>query len=290
MTHAAPIDLDSKSAPFEHFSGIHRLAPARRGHAGEHARHQLYVARDRRSRTNVLIKVTSKPGVVYERDLQNEIASLTTINRELPDSRYFPILGEHGRLRDGRFYLTMSCFDEWPLATMISAERIPARQSTHLRVTFEVAKALDQLHRLKIWHVDLNPLNILCRWEGGNPVIRVVDFESSYEVARHSAGEFYSPPTTSGYSAPEVSRRGPDARSDLFSLGAVLYTMLAGYDWTWTGNVARWIDTDAVLAPELKEILLTTVDDDPRRRYASIGELRQALMAYAGRAWPGRAW
>ena len=57
------------------------------------ARHQLYVARDKRSRANVLIKVTSKPGLVYEQDLTNEIASLSTINRELPDSRYFPVLG-----------------------------------------------------------------------------------------------------------------------------------------------------------------------------------------------------
>ena len=75
---------------------IHRLAAARSGHASwKHARHQLYVARDSRSRVNVLIKVTSKPGLVYERDITNEIASLSTINRELPDSRYFPVLEEH---------------------------------------------------------------------------------------------------------------------------------------------------------------------------------------------------
>src|SRR4029434_6317908 len=97
---------------------INRLSTARSGRASwEHARHQLYVAHDKRTRARVLIKVTSKPGLVYERDLTNEIASLSTINRELPDSRYFPLLEEHGRLRDGRVYLTMSCFDEWPLAT-----------------------------------------------------------------------------------------------------------------------------------------------------------------------------
>ena len=183
MSHSAPLDIDCKSPPFDQFRSIHRLAVARSGHAsGEHARHQLYVARDKRSRANVLIKVTSKPGLVYEQDLTNEIASLSTINRELPDSRYFPVLGEHGRLRDGRAYLTMSCFDEWPLATTIGSERIPARQVAHLRTTIEVAKAVAELHGLKIWHVDLNPMNILCRWESGKPVIRIVDFESSYEV------------------------------------------------------------------------------------------------------------
>jgi serine/threonine protein kinase len=291
MSDSAPIDIDCKSPPFDQFRSIHRLGAARSGHASaEHARHQLYVARDHRSRANVLIKVTSKPGLVYEQDLTNEIASLSTINRELPDSRYFPVLGEHGRLRDGRVYLTMSHFDEWPLATTIGPERILAREVAHLRTAIEVAKALAELHVLKIWHVDLNPMNILCRWESGKPVIRVVDFESSYEAARHSRGVFYNPPTTSGYSAPEVSRRVPDARSDLFSLGAVLYTMLAGNDWTWTTDIGRCVDTDPEVAPELKEILLTAVAADPDRRFPSIAELRAALTAYLERIWPGRSW
>ena len=108
MSRSAPIDIDCKSPPFDQFGSVHRLAAARSGHAfGEHGRHQLYVARDTRRRANVLVKVTSKPGLVYEKDLTNEIASLSTINRELPESRYFPVLEEHGRLRDGRVYLTM---------------------------------------------------------------------------------------------------------------------------------------------------------------------------------------
>ena len=291
MSHSAPIDIDCKCPPFDHFRSVHRLAPARGGHAlGEHCRHQLYVARDKRRCANVLIKVTSKPGLIYEQDLTNEIASLSTINRELRDSRYFPVLEEHGRLRDGRVYLTMSCFDEWPLATTIDSERIRARQVAHLRTTIEAAKALAELHGLKIWHVDLNPMNILCRWESGKPVIRIVDFESSYETARHSGGVFYNPPTNSGYSAPELSCQAPDARSDLFSLGAVLYTMLAGYEWTWATDIGRCVNEDPEIAPELKEILLTAVYSDPDRRFSSIVELRAALAAYLEHIWPGRAW
>jgi serine/threonine protein kinase len=121
-------------------------------------------------------------------------------------------------------------------------------------------------------------------------VLRIVDFESSYEAARHSRGVFYNPPTTSGYSAPELSRQAPDARSDLFSLGAVLYTMLAGYEWTWTTDVGRCVDADPEVAPELKEILLTAVDADPDRRFPSIVKLRVALTEYLERIWPGRSW
>ena len=291
MSESALLGIDWKSPPFDQLRGIHRLAAARSGHASwEHARNQLYVARDVRTRTNVLIKLTSKPGLVYEQDLVNEVASLSTINRELPDSRHFPVLLEHGRLRDARVYLTTSFFDEWPLATTIGPERMPGRDVTHLRTAIEVGQALIELHGLKIWHVDLNPMNILYRWEGGRPVIRIVDFESSYEVARHAEGVFYSPPTTSGYTAPELSRGAPDARSDVFSLGAVLYTMLAGHEWAWANDVARCVDADPEVAPELKEILLTAVDADPDRRFPSIVEMRVALAGYLERIWPGRLW
>jgi serine/threonine-protein kinase len=290
MSHRAPVDIDSASPPFDHFTGIYPLASIRRESTpGEHGRHRLYVARDRRTRANVLIKVLSKPGLVYEQDLMNEIASLTTINRALPHSRYFPVLGDHGRLPDGRVYLTMSRFDEWPLATAIASERIPARKVASLRAAIEVATALAELHGLKIWHADLNPMNILYRTEGGRPIIRIVDFESSYEEARHSTGAFYNPPTTSAFSAPELAHRAPDARSDLFSLGAVLYTMLAGYEWTWTAEIGRSIAADSGIAAELKKILLTAVAD-PESRFKSSLELRAALAAYLEHIWPGRSW
>ena len=284
------IDIDSTSPPFDQLRSIHRLASARSGHASaEHARHQLYVARDKRSRTNVLVKIASKPGIVYEQELTNEIESLSTINRQLPDSRYFPVLWEHGRLRDSRIYLIMSLFDEWPLATTISAERTPVRQAAHVRTMIEAGRALIELHGLKIFHVDLNPMNILCRWESGKPVIRIVDFESSYEVARHSSGVFYNPPTTTSFSAPELPLHAPDARSDLFSLGAVLYTMLAGYEWTWAADVGRSVRADSEVVPELKEILLTAVDADPAKRYPSAVEWRAALSECLERLWPGRS-
>ena len=282
-------EIDCKSAPFDQFTSIHRLATNRGGH-GEHGRHHLLVGRDKRTRANALIKLTSKPGLVYERNLNNEIASLSTINRELPTSPYFPFVIEHGRLTDGRVYLTTSLFDEFPLATAIDAERMPAKMVSHLRTVIEAARALIDLHRLKIFHVDLNPMNILRRVEHGKLVIRVVDFESSYELTRHSAGEFYDPPTTSGYSAPEVPGRAPDARSDLYSLGAVLYTMLAGYRWSWEAAVSTCVEADREIDPDLKEILLAALDPNPDRRYPTMLEFRASLSAYLERIWPGRSW
>jgi len=286
------IDRSLQSAPFKRFGSIQRLGPDRSGHASvEHVRHQLYVARDTRTRANALIKVLTKPGLVYEHNLTNEIATLSTINRELPDSRYFPLLWDHGRLPDGRVFLIMSLFDEWPLATTIGLERMPHRLVAHLRTSLEVAKALADLHRIRIFHVDLNPMNILCRVEQGRPVIRIVDFESSYEVARHSNGVVYNPPTTPGFCAPEVIHRMmPDGRADVFSLGAVLYTLIAGYGWTWGAEMPAGIEAGAEIDTDLRTILLTAVERDPDRRYHSIKEMSAALATYLESIWPGRSW
>jgi serine/threonine protein kinase len=286
------LDRTVQTPPFKRFSSIHRLRPDRSGHASvEHVRHQLYVGRDTRTRANVLIKVLTKPGLVYEHNLTNEIATLSTINRELPDSRYFPLLWDHGRLPDGRVFLIMSLFDEWPLASMIGPERMPHRLVAHLRTSIEVAKALADLHRIGVFHVDLNPMNILYRAEQGRPVVRIVDFESSYEVTRHSNGVTYNPPTTPGFCAPEVVQgTAPDGRADVFSLGAVLYTLIAGYEWTWDDDVSGDIESDAEIDVALKAVLLTTVKRDPDSRYQSMQELRAALSEYLEGIWPGRSW
>lgn len=289
MPPSIPAEIDGSLPPFDHFKGIQPLGTERRGGASaEHARHLLFSAHDKRTRTGALIKVTARPGLVYQQNLDNEIASLATINRELPDVRYFPLLKEHGSLSDGRAYLITSLFDELPLATTIGVDRMPARMASYLRTVMEVARALITLHRLDIFHVDLNPMNILQRIERGAPVIRIVDFESSYERARHASGVFYNPPTTQGYSAPELGRESPDARADLYSLGAVFYTMIAGYAATWEAEIEKCVAADKELEPELKTILLGAVDTQPANRYRSVLEFRTLLAGYLNRVWDER--
>jgi serine/threonine protein kinase len=287
MPRRERIELDTKSPPFDRLKAVRPLAPNR---ATFHARHQLYIGRDRETAAQMLVKVTSRPGIVYERNLANEIQILATINRELPASRTFPVLVDHGRLKDSRRYLMTYLFDELALASSVGPDHIPARTLSHLLTAVAVARALIELHRLPIYHVDLNPMNILHRAEQGRPVIRIVDFESSYDPARHASGEFYDPPTTAGYTAPEVSRQPPDARSDVYSLGAVLYTLLAGFDWTWRGDARDSVEVDRGLEPELRAILLSAVDPDPARRQTSVQAFGDALVAHVERVWPGRTW
>ncbi len=283
------IDFDPNAPPFDQFKGIQLLAKDRRGHVSvETARHHLYVGSDRQTNESVLIKVTARPGLIYQSNLENEIASLLKINGSLADSPYFPVLREHGKLRDGRVYIVASFFHEFPLATAIGKEPIPGRTVTYIRTAMEIARALGELHGLRIYHADLNPMNVLLRLERGRPIIRIVDFESSYQWDRHSTGAFYDPPNTPGYSAPEISHRAPDARADTYSLGAVLYTMLAGYKWTWEGDVATCASRDPDIDAELKEILLKAVDPDPDKRYPSIDDFHATLAAHLETIWPGR--
>ena len=291
VPHRERLDPHLRSAPFKRFGSLRRLGQDRSGHASvEHVRHHLYIGRDTRTRANALIKVTNKPGLVYEQNLTNEIATLSTINLALPDSPYFPLLWDHGRLSDGRVFLIMSLFDEWPLATTIGSERRADRLVAHLRTSLEVATVLAELHGIGVIHVDLNPMNILYRVEQGRPVIRIVDFESSYDRGRHSNGVAYNPPTTPGFSAPEVHVQAPDARADVFSLGAVLATLIAGYGWAWHTELFSTIQADAEIDVDLKTILLTAMDRDLDTRYPSIQQMYAALAGYLESIWPGRSW
>ena len=291
MTSQDPIAIDRKAPPFDKYRGISWLAPARSGrHSHEHARHQLYVGTGRENPVRVLIKVTSKPGLVYERDLGNEILTLNTINRDLPDSRHFPLVYEHGHLNDGRLYLVMSLFDEFPLATIVETEGMSDHLVAHLMAIIEASRAVAEIHQVGIFHVDLNPMNILYRTERGRPVVRIIDFESSYDRARHGKGAFYNPPTTPGYTAPEVARQAPDARSDVFSLGAVLHTLVSGDLWVGHESIGPRIKADDTLDVELRDTLLKAVALRPSDRYRTVLAFQKALENYLEGIWPGRSW
>jgi serine/threonine protein kinase len=81
----------------------------------------------------------------------------------------------------------------------------------------------------------------------------------------------------------------PDSRADVFSLGAVLYTMIAGYDWTFGAEISTCITNDREMDSDLRDILLAAVDRTPARRHQSIEIMCAALDHYLESIWPARS-
>ncbi|XP_036379356.1 ribosomal protein S6 kinase alpha-6 isoform X1 [Megalops cyprinoides] len=97
-------------------------------------------------------------------------------------------------------------------------------------VLYTIAKTVDYLHCQGVVHRDLKPSNILYMDDSGNPdSIRICDFGFAKQL-RGESGLLLTPCYTANFVAPEVlMRQGYDAACDIWSLGVLLYTMLAGY-------------------------------------------------------------
>uniref|UniRef100_A0A7N6AX49 non-specific serine/threonine protein kinase n=1 Tax=Anabas testudineus TaxID=64144 RepID=A0A7N6AX49_ANATE len=97
-------------------------------------------------------------------------------------------------------------------------------------VLYTITKTVDYLHCQGVVHRDLKPSNILYMDDSGNPdSIRICDFGFAKQL-RGGNGLLLTPCYTANFVAPEVlMRQGYDAACDIWSLGVLLYTMLAGY-------------------------------------------------------------
>jgi serine/threonine-protein kinase PpkA len=114
-----------------------------------------------------------------------------------------------------------------PSGTLASRIREGLTTRSALRVASQIAQALEAIHARGIVHRDLKPANILFRADG-RPVL--VDFGLARDMRVNStltvAGQFLATPR---YMSPEQCLGHPiDARSDLYSLGAVLFEMITG--------------------------------------------------------------
>lgn len=226
-----------------------------------------------------------------------------------------------GTAPDGRPFLVMELVDGVPITRFCDERRLPPRE--RIRLFRQVCEAVQHAHQKGVLHRDLKPGNVLVSAPAGEPRVKVIDFGIAKLTGTHAApgitrrGEIVGTPE---YMSPEQTRGGDvDTRSDVYSLGVVLYELLTGrvpIDRDSFGSaspveIARVVDERAPTPPEaqlapgtaesrevaalrrtepaklrrelrgdLGRILLMALRKEPERRYASVEQLSADLERY----------
>jgi serine/threonine protein kinase len=195
-----------------------------------------------------------------------------------------------GETAEGLLFLAMPLYDGESLDRRIARGPLPVEQA--LDIATQTARGLAKAHQQGIVHRDIKPANLFLTDDGG---VKVLDFgiaKLTGEVGPTQAGAFLGTPF---YMAPEQTRgEAVDARADVWSLGAVLYQMLAGRPPFVGGSGAAVVH--AVLyeelqplsrlrpevPPELERIVAHMLARNPEERYANAVEVLTELRKAQG--------
>jgi tRNA A-37 threonylcarbamoyl transferase component Bud32 len=201
---------------------------------------------------------------------------------------------DYGRSDDGTFYYVMELLPGMNLDALVRQCRVlPAERAIHFLI--QACGALAEAHAKGLIHRDIKPANIFATERGGvYDVVKVLDFGLVREtLTRLGEANLTQPGTFSGsplYMCPEQTRSYDrlDARSDIYSLGAVAYHLVTGLppfvrDSSWDVIIAH--SRDAVEPPskvrdvpaDLERVILKCLEKQPADRYQSAQELASAL-------------
>jgi hypothetical protein len=206
-----------------------------------------------------------------------------------------------GTLESGEPYIVMEYLDGCDLSALAKQRgQIPASEA--VEYVMQACEALAEAHSLGIVHRDVKLANLfVTRGHAGSPLVKVLDFgiskmnpfgESEHEMTR-TASMLGSP----RFMSPEQMRdpRAVDARSDIWSLGVVLYRLVAGkppFEADTLGRLLSMVMHEnpdplaAVVDPTLlplgfSETVHHCLEKDPNNRFSNIAELAYALAPFA---------
>jgi serine/threonine protein kinase/tetratricopeptide (TPR) repeat protein len=188
---------------------------------------------------------------------------------------------DFGSTEDGCAYFVMEHLDGIDLADVLSHERRLA-SGRCCQIAIQICRALSAAHAAGVIHRDLKPENIfLVARDGQADFVKVLDFGIARSMGR--ARRLTNPGVAMGtpeYMAPEQAEGGAvDHRSDIFSVGALLYEMVTGAPPQRARDKAlippRGIKSD--VPEELERIILRALEPAPTQRYQSMAQLEYDL-------------
>ncbi|KYG06414.1 protein kinase [Sorangium cellulosum] len=163
-----------------------------------------------------------------------------------------------------------------------------------VRIAAHLAAGLEAAHRAGVIHRDVKPENVfLVHAADGREIVKLLDFGLSFIAGQGEGALFPRVVGTPEYMAPEQAQGAPAApAADVYSLGIVLYEMLAGrvpFQGTYPAIAEKHareppppphrLHPGLLMSRELDAVVRKALVKDPRGRFASMAELRQALLA-----------
>jgi len=190
--------------------------------------------------------------------------------------------------KKSRPYIVMEFLEGQTLSKVMSEVR-PLPLNDAVQIASQVCGALAHMHEHKIIHRDLKPQNIMVCNDGS---LRIIDFgiAKAAEMRRITFAGFSPTLGTPDYMAPEqVKGKRGDERTDIYSLGAVLYEMTTGsvpfegenpfivMNSRLSGDPVAPRQRNPEISEELEEIILHAMEREPHRRYASAAAMKEEL-------------
>lgn len=188
---------------------------------------------------------------------------------------------------DGIYYIVMELIQGKTLKEIIVEERGPLPWKWSVNVAIQIASALEMAHRNNIIHRDIKPHNIIITEDG---VAKVTDFGIAKAVSNSTITAFGTTIGSVHYFSPEHARGGyTDAKSDLYSLGVVIYEMVTGkvpFDADTPVSVAlkhmqeepvQPIDINPNVPIAVNQIVMRALKKDPTLRYQTASEMLQDM-------------
>jgi serine/threonine-protein kinase len=187
-----------------------------------------------------------------------------------------------------RIYMVMEWCEGRLLRQILDESQIS--QERAIRIATGVLEALDYIHANGVVHRDLKPENIMV---DDNDNIKLIDFGIASDAAarRLTYANFTVTLGTPNYISPEqVKGKRGDGRSDIYSMGVILYEMLTG-KLPFSGPTPMAAMNDRLLnhpvpprvanpaiSPQLQEVLYRALERDPKNRYAAAHEFAHDLQ------------